>query len=415
MPSIPRLGDDRGHALIVVAASLLMLFVANGAMFLLVVAMKDIAQAFDWPRSVPSTAYSLQFIGGGLGGIVMGWWLDRAGLGKPAMLGAVAIGSGAMLTSLVTTPLELWLVYGILIGLVGNAAMFSPIVTNITRWFGANRGIAVGIVTSGQSLAGFLWPPIFRYAIGHVGWRDTYLLYGLFALVTMIPLALVLRRRPPVAPKPAARTVSGGALDRDAPVLHLHPTTLLALLCAAIVGCCIAMSLPLAHLVSHATDIGIDPLEAASVLSVLLAGSFVARAVVSGLLIVRIGALRTLFLFSLLQASTLGLLPFLDGLVPLYVVAAVFGFGYGGIGPTYPVIVREFLPEQRAGRYTATVIMFGTFGMALGGWLGGFGFDLTGGYTAAFLAGVGFNLVNLAIVAFLIGATRRPGLRTAVA
>ena len=406
--------DDRRYALIVAAASMLMLFVANGAMFMLVVAMKDIAETFDWPRSVPSTAYSLQFIGGGLGGIVMGWWLDRAGMGKPALLGSLTIGSGAILVSQVGAPFELWAIYGLLIGLVGNATMFSPIVTNITRWFGRNRGMAVGIVTSGQSLAGFLWPPIFELGIGAFGWRDTYLLYGLFALVTMVPLALLLRRRPP-APAAAAAIRSQAGIESDAPVLHLQPVTLLSLLCAAIVGCCIAMSLPIAHLKSHATDIGIEPLQAASILSVLLAGSFVARAVVSGLLMGRMGALRTLFFFSTIQALTLALLPFVEGLVALYVVAALFGFGYGGIGPTYPVVVREFLPEARAGRYTATVIMFGTFGMAIDGWMGGFGFDLTGGYQTAFLVGVGFNLVNLAIVGFLIGATRRPRLTAVTA
>ncbi|MDA0952772.1 MAG: MFS transporter, partial [Proteobacteria bacterium] len=196
MPPVPapRIAD-RHYALIVAAASLLMLFVANGALFMLVVAMKDIAATFDWPRSVPSTAYSLQFIGGGLGGIVMGWWLDRAGMGKPALLGALTIGSGAILVSQVDGPLELWAIYGLLIGLIGNATMFSPLVTNITRWFGRNRGMAVGIVTSGQSLAGFLWPPVFELGIGAFGWRDTYLYYGLFALVTMVPLSLVLRRR----------------------------------------------------------------------------------------------------------------------------------------------------------------------------------------------------------------------------
>lgn len=413
-PAKPARFDDRSYALIVAAASLLLLFVANGALFMLVVAMKDISATFDWPRSVPSTAYSLQFIGGGLGGIVMGWWLDRAGMGKPALLGSVTIGLGSILVSQVETPFELWAIYGLLIGLVGNATMFSPLVTNITRWFGKNRGMAVGIVTSGQSLAGFLWPPIFELGIGSFGWRQTYLLYGIFALVTMVPLALVLRRRPP-APVAAAALRAQAGIASDAPVLHLQPTTLLALLCAAIVGCCIAMSLPIAHLKSHATDIGIAPLQAASVLSVLLAGSFVARALVSGLLMARIGALRTLFFFSAIQALTLGLLPFIEGLVALYVVAALFGFGYGGIGPTYPVVVREFLPEKSAGRYTATVIMFGTFGMAIGGWLGGFGFDLSGGYQSAFLIGVGFNLVNLMIVAFLIGATRRPRLDAATA
>jgi MFS family permease len=124
----------------------------------------------------------------------------------------------------------------------------------------------------------------------------------------------------------------------------------------------------------------------------------------------RIGSLKTLFVFSSIQAATLGFLPYIEGIAVLYVVAAAFGFGYGGIGPTYPVIIRDYLSEQWAGRYTAIVIMFGTFGMAIGGWMGGFGFDLTGAYDTAFLLGVGFNLINLGIVAYLITATRKPNL-----
>ena len=106
-----RLSDSR-YAWIVVAASFLMLVLGNGALFLLVVSMKDIAASFGWPRSVPSFAYSLQFIGGGVGGIVMGWWLDRAGMGWPALVGAVMIGTGAVLVSMAANEWEFYLVYG---------------------------------------------------------------------------------------------------------------------------------------------------------------------------------------------------------------------------------------------------------------------------------------------------------------
>jgi MFS family permease len=401
--------DDSRYALVVVAASFLLLVIANGALFLLIVAMKDIAAAFDWPRSIPSTAYSLQFIGGGLGGIVMGWWLDKAGMGKPAMLGAITIGLGSVAVSFIETAWQLFAVYGLIIGMIGNATMFSPLVANVTRWFHRNRGMAVGLVTSGQSIAGFMWPPVFEYGLGTIGWRETYLIYGVFCVTAMVPLALLLRRRPPERVARSGPSVPE-EVEEDAPILHIRPNTLLALLCVAIVGCCIAMSLPLAHLKSHATDIGIEPMQAATILSILLGGSFVARAFGAGLLMARIGSLKTLFVFSSIQAATLGFLPFIDGIAVLYVVAAAFGFGYGGIGPTYPVIIRDFLSEQWAGRYTAIVIMFGTFGMAIGGWMGGFGFDLTGNYDTAFLLGVGFNLINLGIVAYLITATRKPNL-----
>ena len=116
-----------------------MLLMANGAMFLIIVAMADISETFNWPRGVPSTAYALQFVGGGLGCIAMGWWLDRAGMGKPALLGAIMIGSGAILTGMISSRLELWAIYGVMIGLLGTAAMFAPLMANITRWFDRNR------------------------------------------------------------------------------------------------------------------------------------------------------------------------------------------------------------------------------------------------------------------------------------
>jgi len=408
------MSDPRRYRWYVLAASVLMLLMANGAMFLLIVAMKDIADSFGWPRSVPSTAFSLQFVGGGLGGIVMGWWLDRAGMGKPALLGAVMMGGGAMVVSTITNQWQLWAVYGVLIGLLGNATMFAPLMANITRWFDKNRGMAVGIVASGQSLAGFLWPPVFELGLSEIGWRHTYLYYGIAAVVVMVPLSLVLKRKPPAIDHATAGPAHDGH-DHSATIYRLKPNTLLALLCCAIVGCCVAMSLPFGHIKSYATDIGIAPMQAATLLSVMLLASFVARALIAGLLIGRYGALKALFVFSTLQVVMLTILPFTGGLAGLYVVAAMFGLGYGGIGPCYPVIVREYLPERRAGRYTAIVIMFGTFGMALGGWLGGIGFDLTGSYRMAFLSGTVFNLANLAIVGFLIGLTRRPSLKPATA
>ena len=399
-----RLSDSR-YAWIVVAASFLMLVLGNGALFLLVVSMKDIAASFGWPRSVPSLAYSLLFIGGGVGGIVMGWWLDRAGMGWPALVGAVMIGTGAVLVSMVADEWEFYLVYGLVIGLLGQAALYVPLVANATRWFVRRRGIAVGLVTSGQSVAGALWPPLFEYGLATWGWRDTYLVYGVASMAVMVPLSFLLRRSPrPLAP-------SGTSAEAMAPghgPSPVGPRAVMVLLCIAIVGCCVSMSLPIAHIKSHATDVGVAPMEAASILSALLAASFVSRALVCGLMIEWIGALKTLFVFSFIQTATLGLLPFLEGSASLMMTAAIFGVGFGGIAPTYPVVIRETLPEQWTGRCTGIVVLFGTFGMAIGGWLGGIGFDATGTYHAPFLAGVAFNAVNLVVIGWLIAALRPP-------
>ena len=137
----------------------------------------------------------------------------------------------------------------------------------------------------------------------------------------------------------------------------------------------------------------------------MLASGIVSR-LVSGLICDRIGGLRTLLLGSVLQGLALLLfLPF-DGLLSLYVISAMFGLFQGGIVPSYAIIVREHFPSAEAGARVGTVIMATLFGMALGGWMSGKVFDLTGSYHAAFLNGIGWNLLNLTITLFLLHRLR---------
>ena len=128
---------------------------------------------------------------------------------------------------------------------------------------------------------------------------------------------------------------------------------------------------------------------------------------VSGVICDRIGGLRTLLLGSVLQGLALLLFIPFDGLVSLYVVSAMFGLFQGGIVPSYAIIVREHFPPAEAGARVGTVLMATLFGMALGGWMSGKVFDLTGSYQAAFVNGIGWNAVNLCVVLFLLYRVRR--------
>ena len=174
---------------VVLAASLYLMIAGTGSIYLLVAALKPIAAEFNWPRTVPSMAYALQYLGGGVGGILMGYWMDRVGMARPACLGGSMIGLGALLTYGVQEAWQLHLIYGLMMGMVGRATLFSPLMVNITRWFESRRGMAVGIVGSGQAIAGATWPRLFQEGINTVGWRETSLLYGVFALLTMVPLS----------------------------------------------------------------------------------------------------------------------------------------------------------------------------------------------------------------------------------
>ena len=260
---------------IVLIASLLFMLVGTGSIYFIVVALKQISAEFAWPRAIPSIAYALQYGGAGIGGIFMGWLLDRRGMMVPAFIGATMVGLGAILTSYVQTQWELFFIYGVMLGFFGRSSLFAPLTANITRWFEHNRSLAVGVVGSGQGLAGLMWPQVFHYLIAAVGWRQTALLYGLFALGTMLPLAMILRQRPPTVKPPVPRRVDRdiNAVDIRAP---MTPRMIQFLLSTASIGCCVAMSLPLAHIVSHVSDLGYDPARGAEVLSLMLGSSALA-------------------------------------------------------------------------------------------------------------------------------------------
>ena len=409
----------RTFAIAVLVVSTWLVMTANGGMFLLVVSLKQMAGDFGWPRSVPSLAYALCFAGAGVGGIVMGWWYDRSGAGPVTLLGLTMIGAGAMLVSSVDSRWQLYLVYGVMIGLLGYASIYGPLTINVMRWFRHRPGFAVGVVTAGEGLGGTIWPPVFRYFNETAGWRDTFLWFGVFVLVTALPLSVVLWRRRP-APDAGTRDEGGCIVDERAEVraeapaarrreIRLSTFGIQTAISLAIVGCCVSMAMPIAHLVAHASDLGHATARAAEMLAVALLVSTVVRLVVGALVVDRFGGLVALLVFSGLQTAALLFYAAADGLLALYAVSVLFGIGYGGVNICYPVLVREHLPRAEAGRRLGVILLFGTLGMALGGWLAGHIFDTTGSYTPAFLAGAAFNVTNLIIVAGLIIRTRAGG------
>ncbi|MDB5872440.1 MAG: major facilitator transporter [Ramlibacter sp.] len=385
------------------AVSLLLMTIGGSGMYSVTVVLPRIQQEFGVARADASLPYTLTMIGFGLGGILMGRLADRFGVLVPVGIGAVGLGAGFIAAGLAP---NLWLfcaAQGLLIGLLGTSATFAPLVADTSQWFDRRRGIALAICMSGNYMAGAVWPPVMQHFIDTVGWRQTYIGMGIFCVVTMLPLALVLRRRPPVqAPVPAMAGGPGPAVSRP---MGMNPGTVLALLCVAGVSCCVAMSMPQVHIVAYCGDLGFGAARGAEMLALMLGLGVVSR-LVSGWISDHIGGLRTLLLGSILQGiALLMFLPF-DGLVSLYVVSGMFGLFQGGIVPAYALIVREHFSPAEAGARVGTVLMATLFGMALGGWMSGAVFDLTGSYHAAFINGIGWNLLNVSIVLFLLYRVR---------
>ena len=391
---------------VVVFASLALHSISLGAPTILFVALKPIAADLDTVRAVPSLAYSLMMIGTGIGGIAMGRWMDRHGVMQPVLFGSVMICIGALVASRAEGQWGLFIATGLLIGLLGKAAMIAPLVANVTRWFDRRRGFAVAIITSGQGLAGAIWPTVVQYFNDQVGWRGTFLYFSIFAAVTMIPAAFLLRPRAPIS----ASDSTGAIRPEDRRVLDLPPNVAQGMLWIAVIGCCSAMSVPIVHLVSHVTDQGYTLDQGARVLSVLFLAAFVSR-LAFGMLADRIGPVRTILIGSVSMAAMLLAFAFTTSYTGLFIAALLFGLGFSGIMPCYPLLIRTLFPVSEAGGRIAAQYMFAAGGMALGGWIGGVIFDLTGSYSPAFLVAFAFNALNFVMIGIVYTRQMRIALR----
>ncbi|CAN7236972.1 MFS transporter [Variovorax paradoxus] len=406
---------DSRYAMLRLGLTLLVMTVGSSGMYVVSVMLPAVQAEFGIARADASLPYTLLMLGFGVGGVLMGRLADRFGVMWPLLIGALSLGVGYVACGMADGIVSFTLAQAVLVGLLGSAAAFAPLVADTSLWFVKRRGIAVAVCASGNYVAGAIWPPIAQHFIETVGWRQTYIGMGLFCGLAMAALALFFRARPPaVAAAPASHAGHAGRRRDMTRPFGFSMGTAQGLLCVAGVACCVAMAMPQVHIVAYCGDLGYGPAQGAQMLSLMLGFGVVSR-LVSGAICDRIGGLRTLLLGGALQGVALLLfLPF-DGLVSLYVISALFGLFQGGIVPSYAIIVREHFPPEEAGARVGTVLMFTLFGMALGGWMSGKVFDLTGSYHAAFLNGIGWNLLNVSIAAMLLFRVRHLRLRTAAA
>jgi len=378
-------------------ATLVLMTVGSAGMYVVSVMLPAVQAEFGVSRAQASLPYTLLMIGFGAGCVLMGRLADRFGIVPVILLGALSLGLGFVACGWVGSITGYAVVQGLFIGLFGSSATFVPLIADTSLWFVKRRGVAVAVCASGNYLAGAIWPPLVQHFIETVGWRPTYIGLGVFSVVSMLALAAAMR-----GPSPAAVTTpgkQGGPVPSERP-FGLSLGQAQGLLCVAGTACCVAMAMPQVHIVAYCGDLGYGAARGAEMLSLMLACGIVSR-LLSGVICDRIGGVRTLLLGSLLQGvALLMFIPF-DGLLSLYLVSAMFGLFQGGIVPSYAIIVREHFPPAEAGARVGTVIMCTLFGMALGGWMSGKVFDLTGSYHAAFINGLLWNGLNLAIALWL--------------
>jgi MFS family permease len=396
-------GVDSPYAWLRLAAAAMLGTVGGAGMWSVPVALPAVQADFAIARADAALPFTAAMLGFALGGVVMGRLSDRHGILPSVAIGAGAISLGYAAAGLAATIWLFALAY-VLIGF-GTSATFAPMMADVSQWFTRRRGIAVAIAASGNYIAGCFWPPVIAHFIAADGWRATHIGIGVFSVVSMLPLLLALRRPTP----PHAASAGAIATQRS---LGLAPNALQALLCVAGLACCVAMAMPQVHIVAYCGDLGYGPARGAEMLSLMLGFGIVSR-LATGVIADRVGGVATLLLGSTLQGVALVLYLLFDGLASLYVISALFGLFQGGIVPSYAIIVREYFPPREAGTRIGLVIMATLFGMALGGWMSGAIFDLTGSYRAAFANGLAWNLLNVSIATWLL--LRRGGRKLAFA
>ncbi len=390
---------DSRQAWLRLAVCMLLGTIGSVGMWAIVVILPAAQADFGVSRGEASLPYTLTMVGFAIGNVVIGRFVDRMGVVVPIASAAVISAVGFVAAGLAPS---IWMLAAaqLLVG-IGTAATFGPLMADVSRWFDRHRGIAVAGAATGNYIAGTIWPWIVTWGMSTEGWRTTSAMIGIFCLVTIVPLSLLLKARPQ-----ETGSGIGDAVPQPKYKIDLSPRALQWLLIVAGVGCCVAMSMPQVHIVAYCADLGYGVARGAEMLSLMLAAGIISR-LLSGFVADRIGGVKTLLIGSVLQGLSLLLyIPF-DGLASLYVVSLVFGLSQGGIVPCYAIIVREYLPPREAGERIGIVIMATIVGMALGGWMSGVIYDLTGSYAAAFINGIGWNVLNVSVMVAILMRTRR--------
>ena len=343
---------------------------------------------FNWDRGALSGAFSMAILLAGLFSILSGRLSDKYGPRVLVTVGGLSVGVGFLLMSQINSLWQAYLIWGLFMG-IGSSCCFIPITSTIPRWFAKKRGIAIGITVAGFGLGGIISPPLAQWLISAFGWQQAFFILGLITFIMVIPLAQFLKHSPQrIGLKPYGEDetikdeqplVTEGLSITQAIKTSRFWVWGLILFCFFF---CIQVTI--VHIVPHAIDIGVSPIIAASITSIIAGISVIGRLSI-GFISDKVGArLLLIACFSLATLALLWLL-FAKEIWMLYVFAIIFGIGYGGIVPLETVISAELFGLGSLGMILAGLTLFSTVGMALGPPLAGSIFDITGDYSLAFL------------------------------
>ncbi len=391
------------YAWIILGAACILNIVSRADSASFGVFIDPLVATFGWKRGDISFAYSLAFIIGLPAVVLMGWLGDRYGA-RMLMLGAsILIGTGTVLLGTITELWHFYLFYGFFVGSLGHAAFSVLLPVIMTRWFYRNMGIALGLYWASQGLGPVIFAPLFRWMLETRGWQNTFMVIGVVVGLILAFFSLFIYNRPSdkgltaygAEDNPEKPPVPGAAVVAPVRLREiLRQKTVWKLMSIHHIGC-VAHAVILAHVVSMATFKGIPGLEAAGVLATIAGTSVISRFAFS-VLAERLGG-RTVLTISLLgQSLPVIILFFATDAWAFYLFAVIFGLCYGGEMVGFPIINRQlFGAKAPLGSIYSFEMLGASTGMALGGWLGGSLFDMTGDYTWSLTASLVIGCLGL--------------------
>ena len=393
------------YAWVILAAACVLSIVSRADSASFAVFVDPLVERFDWKRGDISLAYSLAFLCSMPAMLAFGWLADRYGA-RALMIGAsLMISAGTVLLGMIQDLWHLYVLYGVFVGALGNAAFMVLLPVIVTRWFEKKMGLALGFYWAALGAGPAIFAPLFRWLIETRGWESAFMVLGVGFGVVLLLFSSLIRTSPAEmgltaygteeAGKETKASAAGLAVSLRS-VLASRPVWLLT-------GChhlgCAGHAVILAHGVSMATHHGIPGLQAAGVLSTIAGVSIVSRFTFS-LLTERFGGRTILSLSIFGQSASILMLLFATEAWHFYVFAVIFGVCYGGEMVGFPIINRQmFGPKAPLSSIFSFEMIGASTGMALGGWIGGVLFDHSGNYTSAILvaAGIGFLALPLAL------------------
>jgi len=407
--SNPKIGEGRFYyGWVILAACVVFVTISYGVRFSFGVFFKSLEQDFGWTRALTSGVFSVYMLLGALFAILGGWIADRYGAKIVIIMMGCFTFLGLSLTSQANTMWHLFMSYSLLLA-IGTGPAYALATSTATRWFIKRRGLALAIVTSGVGLGSILMAPIADYLIGNYGWRMSYVALGIIALVTMVPSSLLLKRttsevttsyieKPQVVNLDAVESRNNELSEFS--ILQAIKTRNFLLIIFIWFFYAFCLFTVMTHVVRHAIDLGIPSMQAASILSVSGLANIPSR-ILMGIVSDRFGRKLAALISALLMAAAMFLLTESSSLWMFYVVAAVFGAGYGGLSPGITPIVGDTFGVRHIGTIIGSLEIGWVLGAAVGPALAGYIFDTTGRYYLAFLFG-GIAALIIMVLIFLL-------------